>query len=258
MKSIRCDLPDAETVEIVILSDWHIGDPNADFKRMKETIEYIEKTPNCYCIINGDMVDSAIVGSVGDIYGAEFQPMEALKLCVKLFSGIANKTLCVTPGNHEHRIYKQCGIDIVSLMCAQLGIQDKYTPTTAVLFIRFGKEPQRNHGRPLLYTAYVTHGAGGGGRREGGKINKLADLAQIVDVDIYICGHTHLPAIFRNTFFRLSGSNSSVAQVEKLYINAASALDYGGYGDTAGFKPCSKETPVLYLSGRRHKFWAKV
>lgn len=258
MKPIRCDLPHAENIEIVTFADEHIGDSNSDWKHLKDRIEYVEKTPNCYCVLNGDLIDAAIANSVGDIYGAELQPMEALKLCTKVFGGVAPKVLCCNPGNHEHRIYKTTGIDITELMCAQLGIAQKYSPTTAMLFIRFGDRGAKHHHRPILYTAYVTHGSGGGGRREGGKINKLADLASIVDCDIYIHSHTHLPAAFKETFFRISESNSSIEEVEKLFVNTASNLKYGGYGDTAGFKPASRTSPVIYLNGTNKDMYALV
>jgi hypothetical protein len=89
-------------------------------------------------------------------------------------------------------------------------------------------------------------------------VNRLADLASIVDADIYIHAHTHLPVVFRESFFRVSGSNSSVAPVEKLFVNVAACLNYGGYGDKAGFKPASKGNPVIYLDGDKHAMWAKI
>lgn len=257
MKAIRCDLPYAETIEIFPMADHHIGDNNCDFKLILERIEYIKNTPNAYCILDGDLMDTAICTSVGDTYGANLQPMEQLKQCVKIFYPIKDKILCVLPGNHENRVYKSDGLDITELMCAQLGIPEKYSPTTALLFIRFGKHNCKHHGRPVLYTAYVTHGSGGG-RREGGKVNRLADLASIVDADIYIHAHTHLPVIFKEGFFRVSGSNSSVAMVDKLFVNTAAHLNYGGYGDRQGFKPASKSSPVIYLDGRAHDMWAKL
>lgn len=254
MKAIRCDLTDKDIVEIYPLSDLHIGDFNCDYKLILERLEYIKNTPNAYCILDGDLMDAAISSSIGDTYGANLQPMEQLKHCVKLFEPIKDKILAVLPGNHENRIYKSDGLDITELMCSQIGIQSKYSPTTALLFIRFG----RNHrGRTQCYTAYVTHGSGGG-RKEGGKVNRLADLACIVDADIYIHGHTHLPLIFKEAFYRPSCSNSSVAIVEKLFINTAAYLNYGGYGDKQGFKPASKATPILYLAGKQHNMWAKL
>ena len=257
MKAIRCDLPYAQQIEIIPMADLHIGDNCSDFKLIMERIEYIENTPNAYCILGGDLMDTAIASSIGDTYGANLQPMEQLKQCVKIFEPIKDKILAVLPGNHENRVYKSDGLDMTELMCAQLGIVKKYSPTTALLFIRFGKQSSNRHGRPVLYTLYVTHGSGGG-RREGGKVNRLADLASIVDADIYIHAHTHLPLIFKEAFYRVSGSNSSVSLVDKLFVNTAAALDYGGYGDKEGFKPASKRSPVIYLDGTKHDMSAKL
>jgi predicted phosphodiesterase len=257
MKAIRCDLPYAETIEIHPMADLHIGDSQCDFKLIMERIEHIKVTPNAYCILDGDLMDTAIASSIGDTYGANLQPMEQLKQCVKIFEPIKDKILCVLPGNHESRVYKSDGLDITELMCAQLGIPQKYSPTTAFLFIRFGKTAHGRHGRPMYYTAYVTHGSGGG-RKEGGKVNRLADLASIVDADIYIHAHTHLPLVFKEAFFRVNGGNSSVALVDKLFVNAAASLNYGGYGDRQGFKPASKQSPVLYLDGHKRDMWAKL
>ena len=103
----------------------------------------------------------------------------------------------------------------------------------------------------------MTHGSGGG-KREGGKVNRLADLASIVDADIYIHAHTHLPLIFKEAFFRTNAGNSSVALVDKLFVNTAASLNYGGYGDRMGYKPASKQSPVIYLAGLKHDMWAKL
>jgi predicted phosphodiesterase len=256
---MRCDLPrDLQGAEIHIFADLHIGDRMSDFKRIVDEINYVRDTPHAYCILNGDLMDTAIAASVGDTYGANLQPMEQLKQCVALFEPIKDKILCITGGNHENRIYKQDGIDMTHLMAAQLGIPDKYTDTTALLFIRLGEHSRYNSkGRQVCYSAYVTHG-GGGGRKEGGKINRLADLAGIVDADIYIHSHTHLPAVFKGAYFRVDTSNSSVSLVDKLFVNAAAKLNYGGYGDRQGYKPASKDSPVIRLDGRRKKMTATL
>ncbi len=257
MKAIRCDLPFAEVIEVHPMADLHIGDSQSDFKLIMERIEHIKNTSNAYCILDGDLMDSAIASSIGDTYGANLQPMEQLKKCVKIFEPIKDKILAVLPGNHENRVYKSDGLDITEIMCSQLGIPEKYSPTTALLFIRFGRQSSQRHFRPQLYTVYVTHGSGGG-RREGGKVNRLADLASIVDADCYCHAHTHLPLIFKESFFRVSGANSSVALVDKLFVNTAAALNYGGYGDKQGYKPASKSSPVIYFDGLKHNMWAKL
>ena len=127
MKAIKISLPDYPKIELIPLADLHLGDIHSDYLRIKETIEYIQKTPHAYCILNGDLMDCAIQSSIGDTYGANLQPMEQLKQCVKTFEPIKKKILAVLPGNHEHRIYKTDGLDITELMCHQIGIVDNRT-----------------------------------------------------------------------------------------------------------------------------------
>ena len=256
MKPIRADLSaDLDRIEIYPLADLHIGDMCCRYKDILDALEYIKDTPNCFCILDGDLMDTAIASSIGDTYSSTHSPMEQLSECVKLFEPISDKILAVTGGNHENRIYKTDGIDITQLMCQQLGIADRYTPTTALLFIRFGQE--HRHKRKMCYSLYMSHGAGGG-RKEAGKIQRLADLAGIVDADIYCMAHVHQPAAFRNSFFRPDPQNSSMNKVEHLFVNTAAWLDYGGYGNKAGFKPASSINPVIVLDGHVKRMKAVI
>ncbi len=255
MKTIRITLPrDMKTAEIIPLADLHIGDAMSDWEHIQKQLDYIKRTPNCYCILGGDLMDTAIASSIGDTYGANLQPMKQLEFCTKLFADIAPKTLCVLHGNHENRVYKSDGIDMTRIMCDQLGIGEKYTETTALLFVELGNDAHV-HNRQICYTIYATHGSGGG-RKEGGKINRLVDLSNIVDADIYICAHTHLPALLKTGFYRPCLSNRSVAYCEKLFVNTASSLNYGGYGDVQGFRPNSKEYPIIVLDGVKKRMKA--
>jgi hypothetical protein len=146
---------------------------------------------------------------------------------------------------------------MTAMMASQLGLAGRYSTTAALLFIRFGENKKDKHKRKTVYTVYTSHGSGGG-KRVGGKINRLEDMANIVDADIYIMGHVHQPAIIRNSFYRVSAANSSVMCVDRLFVNTAAALDYGGYGEAQGFRPASKENPVILLSGTEKKARAKV
>lgn len=254
MKSIKCDLPYFDSIEILPLSDLHIGDSLCDYRLVLERIDYIKSTPNCFCILDGDLMDTAIASSIGDTYAANLQPMEQLKRCVEIFEPIKDKILAVLPGNHENRVYKSDGLDITEIMCTQLGISERYSPTTALVFVRFGKNGK---GRKQVYTIYVTHGSGGG-RKEGGKVNRAADLAAIVDADIYVMGHVHQPTTFKEAFYRVNYGNSSMACEDKLFAICGASLRYGGYGDKAGFKPASLATPHIYLNGHKREIHGRV
>ena len=265
MKTIKIDLPrELEQIEIHTFADEHIGDEHCDIKRLLERIEYVKNTPNAYCIMNGDILDNATKTSIGDTYTQEFNPMEQLRRAVEIFEPIKDKILCVTHGNHENRTYKKEGINLSYLIAQQLGVADKYTPTSAVLFVRFGKHPsgtKESNGsgkvRKICYTIYCLHGSGGG-RKEGAKAIRLADMASIIDVDIYCHAHTHLPMIMKQGFHRIDTPNSAVARVDKLFVNTAANLRYGGYGEAGEFKPSSMESPIIYLSGTKKDFKARL
>lgn len=261
MNVIKIDLSKTlESIELHTFADEHIGDPLSDIERLTRRIEYVKNTPNAYCILNGDILDNATKTSVGDIYAQELNPMAQLERAVELFGPIANKILCVTHGNHENRTLRESGINISRLIATQLGLADRYTPTSAAIFLRFGamtKVDKNGDKRPVCYTIYALHGSGGG-RKEGAKAIRLADMASIVDCDIYIHSHTHLPMIMKQAFHRIDVQNSSVHLVDKLFVNTAANLSYGGYGEAGEFKPSSKDTPVIYLDGHRKEFSAKL
>ena len=258
MKIIKIDLPrELPSVEIHTFADEHLGDEHSDLKRLLTRIEYVKNTPNAYCILNGDIIDNATKTSIGDTYAQVFNPMEQMEKATEIFSPIKDKILCITHGNHENRTYKNEGINLSRLMATQLGLADRYTPTSATLFIRVGDGCARTHHRRVCYTIYVLHG-GGGGRKEGGKVNRLAEMASIIDTDIYIHSHTHLPMVMKQAFHRIDTSNSAVALIDKLFVNTAANLKYGGYGEAGAFKPSSKDTPVIYLSGTKKYFEAKL
>ena len=264
MKVIKVDLPqDIPLIELHIFADEHIGDEHCDMTRLRERIEYVKNTPNAYCLLNGDILDNATKTSIGDTYTQEFNPMEQLQRAKELFEPIKNKIWLITHGNHENRTYKKEGINISYLIASQLGLADRYTPTSAVLFVRFGEDKSRKESngsgkqRKICYTMYVLHGSGGG-RKEGAKAIRLADMASIIDCDIYVHSHTHLPMVMKQGFHRIDTRNSTVAHVDKLFVNTAANLKYGGYGEAGEFKPSSMETPIIYLNGRVKDFRAKL
>lgn len=264
MKAVRVDLPrDLKSIEVHTLSDLHLGDRNCDFKKIAEKLKEIEAKPNAYVILNGDLINNATTQSISDTYGETLSPMEQLHEAVGLLTPIKDRILAITSGNHENRTHRTDGIDLTEIMARELGVGDRYAPESVTLFLRVGEERRgrkitgKNKVRQISYVIYTTHGSGGG-RKEGGKVNRLADLASIVDADIYIHSHTHLPAIFKEAFFRTDIPNSTVAEVNKLFVNTNAWLRYGGYGEAQGYKPASTQSPVIYLDGTVKSFTAKL
>lgn len=259
MRTIAVDLSeDIDRLRIDILADLHIGDAQCDRGLIERRIQAIRSDPNAVCILNGDILNNATKTSVSDCYGEALPPMEQIQLAVELFEPVREKILLITTGNHERRTYRKEGIDLMEVFARQMGVYDRFSPSSALLFVHFGRCSRRAaDGRKMTYTLFVNHGSGGG-RKEGAKAIRLADMACIVDADVYIHSHTHLPMIFKQGMYRACLTNNSAALVDKLFVNTAAALDYGGYGDVQEYKPASKDTPVIFLDGHRREMTASL
>lgn len=258
MKVIKVDLPQTiKNLELIPLADLHIGDKHCDMELIQEKINYIKNNDNVYCLLNGDLMNNSTKNSVGDVYGEKLTPTEQVLMVRDLLAPIRHKIIAVTTGNHEARTWKWDGIDLMKLLCSELSIEDKYANESALIFLRFGKQNSHKSFAPVSYVIFVTHGSGGG-RKEGAKAIRLADMASIVDADIYIHSHTHLPMIMKQSFYRTDIRSSSALIVPKLFVNTAAMLNYGGYGEAYEYKPASKETPHIYLNGHTKKASAKL
>jgi len=256
VQSVKIDLPrEPEVIEIHVLADFHLGDPFCDEKLVRRQIEIVKSRENAYCILNGDLLNTALKGSVSDCYEEKISPMEQLKLIVGLMEPIAKKCLVITSGNHERRVSKDTSIDLMEIVAREL--QVPYAEEGAMLYISCGQNVAEHRDKPVTYMVYVTHGSGGG-RTEGGKINALAQLVALVDADIYVHSHVHLPGAFKEDYFRTNPNNRTTTRVTKLFVSTAATLDYGGYAQRAKYRPASKDNPVIYLNGRKKEASAIV
>jgi predicted phosphodiesterase len=244
------------------MADLHIGDNFCDIGLIEGTIEHIITTPNAYLILNGDLLNNATKTSVSDSYAEKLSPMKQISTIIELLTPIRDKIICINSGNHERRTYIKEGIDLMEVVARELGLYHLYSRASSFIFLRFGREAKgrKNHRgevRKICYTIYANHGTGGG-RKAGSKINRLEAMSDIVDADIYIHSHTHLPAVMKQDFLRPNIFNSIVTQVTQLFVNTSATLNYGGYGEEFEYKPSAKDTPTIYLNGTKKEMFAKL
>ena len=246
LQGIKHDIDtQGKDLEIVALADLHIGDCNVNMQLITDLIDTIKNTPNRYCVLLGDLMNTAIANSKSDVYSETANASETLDKCVELLQPIKNKILAIVPGNHEERITRAVGFDVTEQLAKRLELGHLYSATSGLLFVKFGRSTKTC--APLTYSVYLNHGAGGG-RKIGGKLNRLADYALLIDADAYIVGHTHLPASFKMCSYRVTPQRAQATLHEQLFVNTASALNYGGYGRRGGYQPASNAYPVLTFS----------
>lgn len=247
MNVFEIDLPKYETLEILPLSDVHIGDKLVDKNRLESFINEVLEKPNRYVIVNGDILNWATKSSVSDVYSEVLTPNEQIDEAVKLLRPIKDRILVIIDGNHEKRAWKSDGISPMYQVAKRLDIFDRYSDGAYLLFLSFGKSQGRSC-RKMIYSIYGRHYTSGG-KKAGGKANALEDMTMIVDADIYLVSHSHLPLGMKKSFFRCDYRNRKVTQVDKLFVNSNAFLNYGGYGEEFGFTPTSTQYPKIYLNG---------
>ena len=240
-------MPQYDTLEIYPLADVHTGDPLQDKKRLNQFITEVLAQENRYIIVNGDIINNAVRHGVSDIYTEELNPNQQIDATVALLEPIKDRILCITEGNHEGRTYKNDGILIMYQVAQRLGIVDTYSSGAYLLFVKFGKS-QGRESRKMPYAIYGKHGHGGG-RKVGAKAIRLFEMAEVIDADIFLHSHTHVPMVLRKTFYRVDYRNEKATPIEQLFINTNAFLQYGGYGEDAGFAPSSTIYPKIILNG---------
>jgi len=236
------ELGDHKELYIKPISDTHIGDQGFDEQLLMKDIEWIAEKPNRYAILNGDILNTATTSSVSDTYHNNMTPHEELKYARKLFKPIADSILGVTLGNHERRVLRSDGIDLMEELAYSL--DSFYNPEGILLKIKFGK--RKINSKKQVYTIYQTHGSTGS-RTTGGKANRLGKLRNIVLSDIYVVSHTHQKITFNKNIFVPDLRNNNIIEKNQTFVNTGAYLNYGGYGETKNYTPNDKGSPTIKL-----------
>lgn len=249
MKIVKRDLgKDIQELTIIPISDVHIGDKTANLKAFKEVLERIKSEPNTYTILNGDLCNMALKNSKSDVYSDELSPMAQVLEVIKFIEPIKDKVLLMASGNHEDRTTRDTNIDVLKLVSRQLNIE--YAPSWWYLYLSFGEDKK---GRRVNYTLTGYHGSGGG-RKSGGKINRLEEMSQVVIADVYIMSHTHKPIATKGLIYTPYFQSKTLTKQEMYYLMTNSFVEYeGSYAEKMGMIPSHNGITEAILDGKEKK-----
>lgn len=252
MKEFNIDLKCSKnTFQLMVLGDMHIGDELCDLQLIRETIDYIKNTKDCYCILNGDLINNALKTSKSDSYLETMTIEEEQDLLIELLEPIKNKILVMASGNHEYRTSLIAGINPLKAVALALGLKDKLVEHSYLLNIKFGKV-NGDSKIPNKYCVFGIHGGSGGGRRAGSTANALEDMAKIrPDMDLYVHSHTHAQINFSDMIFLYNRGCGKTKEHQRTYYNANAFLKYGGYAEQKGYKPTDRTPSVLVINAIR-------
>ena len=255
-------LPAALTdVSIIVLSDFHYGNPTCSVKHFQRTVDFIKKTENCYCFLNGDMLEAVTKASKGDIYTQKITPQEQRDDVIEMLKPLIGKILGVTQGNHEQRIYNETGVDLTADIARALNAP--YRPEGMLYKLSFGDGNSNHIGKPYVFWGYLTHGYGGA-RTSAAKAVKVERTAGMIHADFYAMSHDHVVNVAPRVYLMPDNRGSIdedgflsgvVTAKREMLIKTNAYLKWGNYAEMGGFPPSDLTTPLIQLLTPQSKVW---
>lgn len=239
---------------VVPLADAHYGSPEFNETRWHEAVKRIQDDPDCYCVLVGDLLDTALRSSVGDVYRAVASPGEQKEWLIGELTPIKDKILGAVGGNHERRMVRETDTDPLYDVMLTLGRENVYRQNICFMQIKLtskckGKDKQRQE-----FSFLITHGAGGG-QYIGSSANKVQNFAMSFEgIDCVISGHTHKPVTFPVS--KLCFEDGRILRKQFVVAVASSFLDYGGYPAEKMMQPTAHTLTeiILEYTHRTKKF----
>ncbi|MGI5828451.1 MAG: metallophosphoesterase [Patescibacteria group bacterium] len=161
------------------IGDAHYGDPAFDEALFKQTINNV-KYSGGQVILMGDLIENANRNSVGaGVYHQEINPMDQYKQMLTYLNPIRDRVLGILIGNHEDRVFQDCGFNVTELMARELGVD--YLGWGGYFVLKVKSQ---------VYKIFATHGSSGS-RLPEGKLKACKEVGKNKDVDLVLMGHVH-------------------------------------------------------------------
>jgi hypothetical protein len=260
--------PDIKLLKTVPISDAHYGNYLFSPSNFNRTIQYLTDTWDAVGFLNGDLCESTLKSSKGDIFKQVGTPQDQRDWMIEKLYPIRKKLLGITDGNHENRIYNETGIDITADIATALDLP--YRAGGMLLKVTFGRGNNRMPNAPYVYWDYFTHGYGGA-RTSGAKAVKVERSSTYVHANAYFMSHDHVsnaaPANYllpdnrthEETRVKTDGSTvkfkvGRVNSQRKILVKTNAFLKWGGYSERGGYSPVDLYTPIVYMQGSGNSF----
>ena len=232
-----------EEVNVLYLGDCHTGHPNYREDVVDNALEEISSRENGRIVIMGDLTEMALTTSVGNTYEQELTPEQQMDYWVNKLEPYKDMIIAGVGSNHNERAVREVGMNPCRLIFKMLGIAERFHRYSVLIKWAFNKGCLNN---------FIQHGATGA-RTDGGILNKMKEMNNIVEADIYCMGHTHRLITSDDVVKRIPDSrNMKVDDKRYYFINTGSSLDWDeGYAEMKGYPPVLLGYPIITMTGDR-------
>ena len=261
MLKIVFDLSQFEEVELIPVSDVHVGNPLCSLQDLHDIISYIKEEPadpKCarICLLNGDMTESVTRKSVGNVFEMTMSPQLQVATMIEMLKPLSvpsekypvGKILSYCGGNHDVDRYKDTGITSAESIAVGLGLEERYSPDGCYSFIELARIHEDSKiSTVTVYNQHLT----GSGSSAGAKANRISRITNGLFADLVCGAHYHSPMVFKEDIILPNGQKRALTQKTITYVISNSFLLYGDYVQRMGMKPSTIAIPRIFIRQRR-------
>ncbi|MBQ0125890.1 MAG: metallophosphoesterase [Clostridiales bacterium] len=230
-----------KSATLYFIHDLHFGSELFDAKKWQAFKQQIMEDDHALVFWIGDLMENAIPDSKSDVFTQSVPPVAQKEFVTRQLTDLADKTVAVVPGNHEHnRTTAKCGLYPLYDCCLIAGISEKYRDIYAICDIGIG-QTKKNHNLKYRYVVQIQHRA---------KDIKSCNSADFTDgIDIFAYGHDHDPKDHPRKKIVYDAKRKSTYQRNVEVIDCGSFCTYGGYGARGAYRPQSDKLYRLKIGG---------
>lgn len=234
-----------EPVKLIPLGDFHIG-TETNLAKIKRFLD----NNDGYVILLGDLLDNAIVSSVGNVYNQKMSPKDANDLLIEFLTPYKERILGITNGNHERRTYKATGFDILYNVANILGVP--YSNSYLLFDINIAS-PKAHTSKHRFNYCVVCHHGFAGGRTAERSTRQNRQLHEIFEnVDVIITAHTHQPTADVLSKYVYDRQNKVLRKHNVTAVTIASVSN-DEYAKEKGLPPLAEAVHTIKLSNTERR-----
>lgn len=238
------------------LGDIHLGAKGCDEEAFEQTVDKIAKDKFGLTVLMGDLCDCITTSDKrwDDRAVADwcFEPWARANIgiaqrdrMVDILKRIPKeRILGVISGNHEATIRRTHQLDITLDIARTLGVP--YLGEEGFIQVLFTTPKKCSR----IIDIFATHGSGGG-RKPGGKVNKMSDISAFIEADIILMGHHHDRFALRTVKLGLN-HDAVFTHIEKVNALTGSYLKTyqigsPSYGARELYPPTAIGSPTIHI-----------
>lgn len=236
----------AKFIEIFPFSDVHWGHKQCDKRNFLLDVKEVERRPNRFAWLNGDIIENALGDSAGGAAWAEqdMTPDHQRETIQEVFHRISHRLLLGLPGNHEDRSKKKSQSHPLKEVCSGLDVPYFSGPVNLEVIWK-----------GYRWTFHLSHGTGAS-NKVGGKLNMAGRPRGFTDFrNFFVVGHVHdqishkvIRTVPRREFEGNVLKRFWKEEVKEYKVICPSYLLYAGtYAEEMGYDPGSRNTIAMQL-----------